>query len=489
MIYNQLVESTASFSDRTAIVDKNRVFKYSHLLNAIQEMSIFLGKETAKPGKTIDIQIRNSLEFVISFYSTVKTGTNILLLDSSLKPEEIQNYLKLTESIFLLCQPTADKENGYNPVFKYSIPFVFVPEIKTEDTNYISKNYSSKNNKKSSVFYLLSSGSTGIPKIIVRSTEQTLSVINIFNNTLPYNEEDRVMALLPFTHSFGFLNVLLSTLSCGATLYIESFSPRSTANKIKEHGITVLPATPFIFRMLNETTFQNKPDFSSLRIAISAGSSLPLAISDKFKQKFGLSIFQSYGTTETGPASLACFEDSIQKPGWVGKPYKGVAFDVLDADGNHMPLGSEGLIAVKSPANTSGYLNNPEANSEIFRKDFILTGDTGSQDEMENIFIRGRERPMINVAGKKVSPAEVETCIRNHGQVTDVLVVGEKLPNGNEIVKAFVVSSGDITTLELREFCTKTMADFKVPRSIEFVKNLSQGSMGKRIYRIPNQIV
>jgi long-chain acyl-CoA synthetase len=487
-MYNQLVESTASFADRVAIVDKDRVFKYLHLLSAVQEMSLFLSNEGIKPGRTIAIQMQNSFEFIVSFYSAVKIGANILLLDASLKPEEVGYFLKQTDSIFLLRQLSNDKESNQDFVCNCPTLVVSVPEIKSEATTHMPKIYSSIKIRTSPVFYLLSSGSTGTPKIIVRSSQQTLSAIKIFDNTLPYNKDDKIFALLPFTHSFGFLNVLLNTLSCGASLYIESFSPRSTANKIKEHGITVLPATPFMFRMLNETNFKTKPDFSSLRIAISAGSSLPLSISDKFKQKFGISIFQSYGTTETGPAALASHEHNIQKPGWVGKPYKGVTFNVLDTDGNPMLFGSEGLIAVKSPANSSGYLNNPQANAEIFRKDFILTGDKGYLDEMENIFVIGRDRPMINVAGKKVSPAEVESCIRNHRNVADVLVIGEKMLDGNEIVKAFVVPSGDLTALELREFCSKTLADFKAPRSVEFVKNLSQGPMGKTAYRTRNPI-
>lgn len=482
MIYNQLAKSTASVANRTAIVDKKRILKYAQLLSEVDKTARSLCEKGVQPGETIAIQIPNSIEFVISFYSAVKIGANILLLDASLKPTEIENYLKQTQSTFLL-YPSLKKDKKDDVLnFTYPISLICVPESNIEYKKYFIQNDSLKNNQKTPVFYLLSSGSTGIPKIIIRNSHQTLSGINIFQNTLPYTETDKVLAMLPFTHSFGFLNVFLNTLSCGASLYIESFSPRSTTKNIKQQEITVLPATPFIFRMLNQTEFQNKPDFSSLRIAISAGSSLPPSISNTFRQKFSVNIFQSYGTTETGPAALACFKDNLNKTGWVGKPYKGVIVDVLDIEGNHLPSGSKGLLAVKSPANTSGYLNHPDANAEIFKKDFILTGDVGLQDDMGNIFILGRERPMINVAGKKVSPAEVETCLRSHENVADVLVFGVKQPDGNETVKAIVVPSGDITALELREFCATKMADFKAPRSVDFVKNLSQGPMGKLKY-------
>ena len=114
-----------------------------------------------------------------------------------------------------------------------------------------------------------------------------------------------MLAALPFFHSFGLFNVLISCLEVGAALVIDRFSPRPTAAAIQQHRVTVLPAAPFMFWMLGETEFRPAPDFSAVRLAVSVGSALAPAVALRMREKFGLGVAQSYGTTESGPATLA----------------------------------------------------------------------------------------------------------------------------------------------------------------------------------------
>jgi long-chain acyl-CoA synthetase len=328
-------------------------------------------------------------------------------------------------------------------------------------------------------FLLLSAGTTGPPKIVPRTAAQIEAALGIFRATLPYSEEDRILAVLPFFHSFGLLNVLLSSLAAGATLCVSAFSPRETAAAIERERVTALPATPFMFRLLTEAAFRRLPDFASLRLAVSVGSALSPAVALGFQEKFGVAVAQSYGTTETGPVALARPEERLDGAGWVGRPYVGVTVQIYGLDGRALGLGAQGLVGVTSAANAASYLGDAQAGAPVFRGGCVLTGDVGRLNDAGHLFVLGRARPMLNVAGKKVSPAEVEACLRTHPRVADVLVVGANAAGTDQRVKAFVVPAGPLSALELVEFCGKRLAEFKVPRQIVFVADLSRGPMGK----------
>jgi acyl-coenzyme A synthetase/AMP-(fatty) acid ligase len=123
----------------------------------------------------------------------------------------------------------------------------------------------------------------------------------------------------------------------------------------------------------------------------------------------------------------------------------------------------------------------------VFKGGRVFTGDVGRIDEAGHLFILGRARPMLNVAGKKVSPAEVEACLRTHPRVAEVLVVGAEAARADQKVQAFVVPAGSVTAQELTDFCRQRLADFKVPRQIVFVEDLSRGAMGKPSATAPEQ--
>jgi acyl-coenzyme A synthetase/AMP-(fatty) acid ligase len=243
-----------------------------------------------------------------------------------------------------------------------------------------------------------------------------------------------------------------------------------------------------MFRLLAETEFQGEPDFSCIRLAISGGSALSPAVARRFQDKYGVAIGQSYGTTEAGLVSFAPPGEQVERPGWVGRPYPGVTVEIRSPSGDLLGPGVEGEICVRSPASTSGYLGEPAEGTDTFRKDCVGTGDIGCSDEAGRLFLTGRVKPMLDVAGKKVSPTEVEACLRSHPSVADVLVVGTETPDGDERVKAFVVPASGVTALELQEFCATKLAEYKVPRQIAFVEDLSRGAMGKTRTTAPDEM-
>jgi long-chain acyl-CoA synthetase len=304
------------------------------------------------------------------------------------------------------------------------------------------------------------------------------AALRVFAHTVPYGPADRLLAVLPFCHSFGLCNVLLAGLKAGAEVHIEPFAPRPTATAIQEHRITVLPAAPIMFRLLARTHFDPPPDFGSLRCVLSAGAALPPAVLEAFRDAFGVGISESYGSTETGPVSLAPPGDGPPEPDRVGRPYEGVEVEIRDASGEPLPDGREGEIWVRSPANFAGYVGGPRPGGAKLRGEYVGTGDVGYRDGRGELYVTGRRKRMANVAGKKVSLCEVEERLRRHQAVAEVSAVAGRGPTGREIVRALVVRTAPVSAMELRAFCAEELADFKVPREIEFVDGSSDGSGG-----------
>jgi len=479
MHYELLARSASSFPNRPAVAEGGRVLTYSELHDAVDAMSCRFQELGLSSNSIVAIQLPNSVEFVVALLAVGKLGATALPLDPALKAEEVGRYSARAGAGVLLCRPSGpglpeDGESVWHHLSAIDTPSggLFVATRVLENPRAIR-------DSQQNVFLLLSSGTEGLPKIVPRTAAQVEGALQVFGATLPHSQDDRVLGVLPFFHSFGLLNVLLSTLARGAALYVESFSPRRTAATIESEQITVLPATPLMFRLLAETDFSRVPEFSSVRLAISAGSALSFAVAQRFEEKFGAAIAQSYGTTESGPAALSRTGQPQGGAGCVGEPYVGVSVEIWDSSGNPLGPGQEGEVAIKSPANALCYVGEPKASAATFRRGYVLTGDIGHRDKAGRLFVLGRNRPMLNVAGKKVAPHEVEACLRSHPCVAEVLVVGADGPEGSESVRALVVPAASVTAIELREYCGKRLADFKVPRQIIFAKDISRGAMGK----------
>jgi len=470
---------SGEFANSPALIHENRTLTYGGLCHAMRDLSQSLSERGLGAADTVAVQFPNSIECAVTILAAANLDARILLLDPTLKPGAVAQYCARAGARTLLSRASSETEAGES--FRCTGSFGEISIRVSSVDSASSETPGSRSSTEGAAFLLLSSGTSGPPKLVVRTGAQTEAALKSFHVTLPYEPHDRVLALLPFFHSFGLLNVLLSTLASGATLFVASFSPRNTIAAIASHRITVLPATPFIFRLLADTHFSEPPDVSSLRIAVSAGAALSRELGAKFHETFGVGIHQSYGSTESGPISLARYGERIDEQGWVGRPYADVTVEVLDDAGKPLPPGVTGDIVVRSAGNASAYLGNEEASAATFKDGRVFTGDVGCLNADGHVFISGRKKRMLNVAGNKVSPAEVEGCLTSHPRVADAYVtaVAAGSSDASERIKAFVVPAGEVTALELQEFCGQRLAGFKVPRQITFVSSLDRRAMGK----------
>jgi long-chain acyl-CoA synthetase len=228
-------------------------------------------------------------------------------------------------------------------------------------------------------------------------------------------------------------------------------------------------------------------DFKSIYALISGGEPLPSALREKFEQRFDKPLYEGYGLTETSPVvSLNVPQDS--KPGSVGKPIPGVQVKIVDEDGKAMGVNQVGEVWLKGPMIMKGYFHLPDATADALTADgFFKTGDLGKVDADGFLFITGRKKDLIIVAGEKASPREIEEMLMRHPTVAEAAVVGKKDPSRGEVVVAFVIAKEgqQIKPDELREHCrAEGLAQWKIPRDIQVVPDLPRSPTGKVLKRV-----
>jgi long-chain acyl-CoA synthetase len=235
---------------------------------------------------------------------------------------------------------------------------------------------------------------------------------------------------------------------------------------------------PFNFRLLGD--LEQPADLSALRACYSAGTALPRPAFRAFLERHGVAVRQLYGSTETGVMTINVDPDPVATAASVGTPAPGVRVHTMDDDGEPLPAGEEGEIAVSGPAIARGYADNEELTREVFRDGWYLTGDLGHVDAAGRVLITGRKKLFIEVAGHKVDPVEVEDVLAAHPNVREVVVVGVRgRTEGEEIVKAAIVPVDGCEQREVIAFCRERLANFKVPQIVEFREEIPKSPLGK----------
>jgi long-chain acyl-CoA synthetase len=324
---------------------------------------------------------------------------------------------------------------------------------------------------------LLSSGSTGKPKLVLRSKKQILSALEIYADSVHLGSSDTVLAMVPLDHSYGFNNVLLSTLSVGGCVSLPAqVHPRVIARQIGEEGITLLPGAPSLFDLVTKFCADSQPDFRTLRACISVGTALPFRTYSAFTSAFNVPLWQSYGSSEAGPVCLNRTGSPDGELVALGEVCEGVQVSI-EENGRAVEDGETGELSVRSPAVGLGYEGEHDGSSRV-ENGVFHSGDLVCR-QAGLLYFRGRRKLLIAAGGNKIDPVEIEAVLLCHEQVEDAAVVAHRDGVERECVKAIIVARGTLDTLDIMDFCSRRLAPMKVPRLIEFRASLPRNAMGK----------
>nr|XP_032658016.1 acyl-coenzyme A synthetase ACSM3, mitochondrial-like isoform X1 [Chelonoidis abingdonii]XP_032658017.1 acyl-coenzyme A synthetase ACSM3, mitochondrial-like isoform X1 [Chelonoidis abingdonii]XP_032658018.1 acyl-coenzyme A synthetase ACSM3, mitochondrial-like isoform X1 [Chelonoidis abingdonii]XP_032658019.1 acyl-coenzyme A synthetase ACSM3, mitochondrial-like isoform X1 [Chelonoidis abingdonii]XP_032658020.1 acyl-coenzyme A synthetase ACSM3, mitochondrial-like isoform X1 [Chelonoidis abingdo len=278
----------------------------------------------------------------------------------------------------------------------------------------------------------------------------------------------------------------------GACVFVHSmprFDPTTVLDTLSRFPITTFCSAPTAYRMLvqhNLTSYK----FNSLQHCVSAGEPINPEVMEQWKKQTGLDIYEGYGQTET---VLVCgtFKGMKIKPGSMGMPSPAYDVKIIDEHGNILPPGEEGDIAIKTKPTRpfclfNQYIDDPERTDSTLQGNFYITGDKGIVDEDGYFWFVGRSDDVINSAGYRIGPFEVESALIEHPAVVESAVVSSPDPIRGEVVKAFVVLASDYVShdpekliQELQDHVKKVTAPYKYPRKVEFVQQLPKTVSGK----------
>ncbi len=329
---------------------------------------------------------------------------------------------------------------------------------------------------------LYTSGTTGLPKGVVLTHGNLLSNAGYVVNAHRLTGSDTALCVLPLFHINGFVVTLLAPLLSGGGVVIpRRFNVERFWHWIADCGVTWFSAVPTILSLLLSHPKPVGIDTSGLRFARSASAPLPVAVLTEFERRFTIPVIETYGISEAGCQVCANPLPPLpHKPGSAGLAV-GNRLKVIDGQGNHLPEGRVGEVVISGENVFGGYLDNPAADREALREGWFHTGDLGYLDGDGYLFLTGRKKELINRAGEKIAPREVEEVLHRLPEVETVGVVGVPHHLFGEEVVAFITLRRDqkLDTETVRHFCREHLAHFKVPSEVFFIEELPKGPSGK----------
>lgn len=312
----------------------------------------------------------------------------------------------------------------------------------------------------------LTSGTTSLPRAIRFRAGQLVADCESICDTMGITERDLNFGVIPFSHSYGFSNLLTPLLCRGVPLVAsEDRMPRAILTDLACSGATVFPGMPVFFQKLAE--MQNPPKCPALRLCISAGSLLPVEVAKAFTATFGLKIHAFYGSSECGGIAYDSSDDARYEEGFVGPPMRGVGI---------CPAGDPGgAIEVRSPAVGDDYFPNRDApklgEGRFIPGDLVRCAESG-------LILIGRVSDVINIAGRKLNPLEVEARLAEYPGVKQVVVFG--VPSALRGEEAVACIAGDgVETPAMMRFCHGRLSAWQIPREMWIVPEIPTNERGK----------
>lgn len=463
---------------------------FGEYYNEIVRLNDELIKIGIKKGDKIAILLFNGLNYAVSIMSVITMGGTAVPINPNLKISEVEYLLKNSKTKFVITD--IDGINALNSNSKYinsdietlNIKLNYnkkikIIKLKFSDIEDESKNLAFKDDE---AILLYTSGTTGRPKGVILTNYNLLSEAQNIQIGHKLTQHDVTLCILPLFHINGLVVSLISPLFSGGKVVIpRKFSARKFWQWIEHYKVTWFSAVPTIFSIILSKPVDKGNDLSSLRFARSASAPLPLAVLNEFEQKFGIPVIESYGISEaSSQVTTNPLPPLTRKHGSVGRPI-GNKIKIVDKNGENLPLNSVGEILINGSNVTKGYYNNSIANIKSFKNGWFCTDDLGYIDEDGYLFIKGRIKELINRAGEKISPREVDEVLYSLSVVEMAAAVG--VPDsfyGEEVVAFIKLKSGKkIEEQEIMDFCKNYLADFKIPKKIFFIDDFPKGPSGK----------
>ncbi|WP_394428772.1 long-chain-fatty-acid--CoA ligase [Streptomyces sp. SGAir0957] len=487
-----LAESARRRPDKIGLVEGEQRFTFAQLWLQARKQAAALVGLGVRPGDRVALMAPNTAEFPRAYYAALAAGAVVVPVHLLLSAEEVRHVLDDSGATLLLCHPAqaavgaaAAEATGVRMV---QLTAVGELEQLTDAAEPLASYVTREADDPAVIFY--TSGTTGVPK------GAELSHLNLVMNATvsafdanDVRADDIALGALPLFHAFGQTVSLNATWRAGATLVL---LPRFHADRAIElmaaENVNTFHGVPTMYVNLLAAA-PDAEELPRLKICISGGASLPVAVLEGFEKAFGATVHEGYGLSETSPAAAANQPIFGARPGTIGQPLWGVDVEIARAEVEDrielLPTDELGEVVVRGHCVFTGYLGRPEATAEALVDGWFRTGDLGTKDADGYLRIVDRKKDIIIRGGYNVYPREVEEVLMRHPGVGHAAVIG--LPDavhGEEICAVIVPKPGAaLDAAEVTAWSKEHLGKHKYPRRVEFTDQLPLGPSMKILKR------
>lgn len=509
--------SAQRFSRRPALYFFGKTLSYQECHRLIERFACGLAALGIRKGDRVALCLPNSPQAVIAYFGILRAGGIVVACNPTYTEHELSHQLRNagTRAIVVL-------DLMYQKIERLDLELIIVTRITDFMTTIAKYLYQHRNRRPpieippsgATLFFhdvldrvtpvapeklptaspddiaLLqyTGGTTGVSKgAELRHRNLTANVRQLISWFSPAERVESFLAALPLFHVFGMTVTQNICLAVGGCMVLVP-DPRNMPvlltllRKKRPTVITLVPA--FVRKLLDHC---DAKDFSATRFVICGGAALPYELLKQFKDKTGHMIIEGYGLSEASPVTHCNIPRGLSVKRSIGLPIANTEAKIVDETGQEVPSGEIGELWVRGPQVMQGYWNNPEETANVLKPDgWLATGDIARADQDGFFYIIDRKKDMIlSPSGLNVYPAEIEQVLRLHQHVSEAAVIGVRLGNGSESIKAFVVPATDAASADdLLAHCRHYLAPYKMPKKIEFRTELPKTILGKTLHRV-----
>jgi long-chain acyl-CoA synthetase len=472
--------------DHPAIVFEELTLSYRELARRVLAAAGGLARAGIARGERVGIFLPNVPEFAIVYHALVRLGAVAVSINVMSRRDEVRHILVdsaaaalVTTEELLANVPLPEEIPTVRAIFadagaRHVTPLSSLLAAPPHD----EPPADARADTPAAILY--TSGTTGRSKGAVLTHGNVVSNVEATRRIIGMREDDVTICFLPLFHCFGQNFVLNASLYAGATLVLRRrFFPDDTLGACERHRVSMFFGVPTVYIALLAHP-RAAEALRGVRYFFSAAAILPVHVERAWRERTGLPVHEGYGLTETSP--FASYNHArAHKSGSVGAPIDGVEMRVVDDGGRPLGDGQVGEICIKGPNVMAGYFGRDEDTARAIVDGWFRTGDVGYRDADGDYFLVDRVKDMINVAGFKVWPREVEEVLFEHPAVRESAVVGAPDPYTGEAVKAFVVlkEKEAVAPADLAAYCRERLSAYKVPKQVDIVATIPKGATGK----------
>jgi long-chain acyl-CoA synthetase len=525
VVSDLLARSASEFPDRPAIRFYGRVITYQQLDRLVNRFAQALLRLGVGQGRVVGLMLPNLPQTIISYYGSLRAGAVVTMINPLFVEGEIEHQVKDSgcELIIALDQfyPRIKPLLGqtglrqvimtgvedYLPWLKrllYPLKAMRAGESRVSPGLGVHRLVqvmagpdhppAVRVSQQAIALLQYTGGTTGTPKGVVLTHRNLVCNMWQCRHWMPALRagEEIFLGVLPFFHVYGMSacqNLAISI--AGSLVLLPRFQVTEVLQTIAKERITVFPGIPAMYSAINNHQQLERYDLHSIRLCLSGAGPLPPPVQDQFESLTGARLVEGYGLSEAGPVTHANPigpDRGKRRLRSIGLPLPDTEARIMDVETGlrELPIGEVGELAVRGPQVMNGYWKRDDETRQVLRDGWLFTGDLARMDADGFFYIADRKKDMIKSGGENVYPREVEETLLKHPKVRDTVVVGLPQDLRGELIKAYVIlkDGEEATAADILEHCRKHLARFKVPKKVEFRKELPKTLVGKVLRRV-----